>query len=129
MADDPRIGVELQGRYKVLARIGEGAMGVVYRAERIGLGRHVAVKFLHEGIAGKEDARARFEREARATSRLTHPNCIPVIDYGFADVPYIVLELVEGKNLAELLHEGAMSSARAVDLVGQILAGLAHAHE
>ncbi|HTM20041.1 MAG TPA: serine/threonine-protein kinase, partial [Kofleriaceae bacterium] len=129
MTQDPRIGSVLQERYRVVERLAVGGMGVVYRGERIGLERPVAIKFLRTGV-GKKEHLGRFEREARAMSRLAHPACVPVIDYGVdGDAPYIVLEFVDGPALDEILADGPLAPARAVALVRQILAGLAHAHE
>src|SRR5262245_61758562 len=106
-------------------------MGVVYRGERVGLDRQVAIKFLRSAVAAKKENRMRFEREARAMSRLAHPNCVPVIDFGVdGDSPYIVLEYVEGPALDELLAEGGpLPPPRAVRIVRQLLAGLQHAHD
>ena len=70
---DPRIGNLLQGRYRILARIASGAMGVVYQGERVQLGRSVAVKFLHPWIAAQKSFLSRFENEAKAMSRLAPP--------------------------------------------------------
>jgi hypothetical protein len=127
---DPRIGTVLQDRYKILAPLGQGGMGVVYRGERVGLGRPVAIKFLQAQLSGHDELRKRFEREARAMSRLQHPHCVPVIDFGIVDdVPYIVLELVPGRSLRELLLEARLPALRTVKLIRQVLAGLAHAHE
>jgi serine/threonine-protein kinase len=118
----------LQGRYRLEQRLGSGGMGVVYRASRIGLGRSVAIKFLHSDLAVDPALRARFEREARAMSKLHHPHCVPVIDFGFTDAPYIVLEFVPGENLALLVARGALPVTRAIAIMRQILAGLEHAH-
>src|SRR4029077_7333448 len=79
---DPRVGSTLQGRYLILSRIASGAMGVVYKGERVQLGRAVAVKFLHPWIAAQKTFLSRFENEAKAMSRLTHPHCVSVIDFG-----------------------------------------------
>src|SRR5215207_5312205 len=78
----PLIGSVLQGRYRLTAAIAEGAMGSVYRAERVGIERPVAVKFLHASVARDPSFVERFQREARAMARLGHPNCISVIDFG-----------------------------------------------
>ena len=127
--DDPRIGLVLDGRYRVVARIAEGGMGVVYRAERLGIGRAVAVKFLDPDAVASERLLRRFAIEARAASRLSHPGCVPVIDYGAVDgVPYLVMELVAGRSLREVLAAGPVAVGRALELGRQILAGLAHAH-
>src|SRR5262245_56697119 len=102
-------------------------MGVVYRAERVGLGRQVAIKFLHAAIAHKKDVLGRFEREARAMSKLAHPSCVPVIDFGVEnDAPYIVLEFVLGPSLRDVLDAAPVTPLRAVRITRQVLAGLAH---
>ncbi len=104
-------------------------MGVVYRGERLGLNRPVAVKFLHASIAADVKVRERFERELQAMSRLSHPNCISVVDYGIADSPFIIMEYVTGPTLRHVLAEqGRLPAARALFITGQILAALAHAH-
>jgi serine/threonine-protein kinase len=127
-AGDPRIGTVLQGRYRIDQRLGAGGMGVVYRGERVGLGRRVAIKFLHADLAVDPALRTRFEREARAMSKLHHPHCVPVIDFGFADAPYIVLEFVPGESLALLIARGPLPEKRAIGIMRQFLAGLEHAH-
>jgi len=126
---DPRIGEVLEGRYRIIERVGGGAMAEVYRAERIGLGREVAVKFLHAKLASDGAWVKRFEREAQAMSRLSHPHCVSVIDFGVAQTPYIVMDFVTGKTLRELMDEGRVPFDRAIELMRQVLAGLAHAHE
>src|SRR4051794_17772219 len=127
---DPREGKVLQGRYRILSMLAEGGMGIVYRAERVGIGRSVVVKFLHAILSDKPGIVDRFEREARATARLNHPHCVSLVDFGIDDgSPYLVVEFVEGKTLADLLDHGAVNGARAVGIVRQILAGLEHAHE
>jgi eukaryotic-like serine/threonine-protein kinase len=127
---DQRTGKVLQGRYKVLSPLAEGGMGIVYRAERVGIGRPVVVKFLHAVLTDQPGIVDRFEREARATAKLNHPNCVQLVDYGIEDgSPYLVMEYVEGKTLADLLDFGALPPRRAVTIARQVLAGLAHAHE
>jgi tRNA A-37 threonylcarbamoyl transferase component Bud32 len=118
----------LQGRYRLLSAIGDGAMGIVYRAERIGLDRHVAVKFIASAVARDPNFVKRFEVELRAMGRLSHPNCISVIDYGFEALPYMVMDLVEGTSLRALVARGSLPPARALAIACQLLAGLAHAH-
>ena len=126
---DPRIGATLQGRYLILAKLASGAMGVVYRGERVQLGRAVAVKFLHPWIAAQKTFLSRFENEAKAMSRLLHPHCVSVIDFGVEGSPYLVMDFVTGRTLRDLMLEGRMPAARAMRLAQQLLAGLAHAHE
>jgi len=127
-SDDPRIGTLLQERYRVLDVIAAGGMGVVYRGERVGLQRTVAIKFLHGDVAQREQFRKRFEIEARAMSRLSHPHCVSVIDFGVADVPYFVMDYVTGRPLGKLIEEGPIPIRRALHITRQLLAGLAHAH-
>lgn len=126
---DPRIGQVLQGRYRILARVAAGAMGVVYRGERVELGRPVAVKFLHPWIASQQAFRSRFETEARAMSRLSHPNCVSVMDFGIeGSSPYVVMDFIAGVTLRQLLERGRLPPARVVAIARQLLAGVAHAH-
>lgn len=106
-------------------------MATVYRGERLQLRREVAVKFLRESFAVDSDGRRRFEVEARAMSRLVHPNCVSVTDFGLdGDSPYLVMDFVMGQSLRELLvfAGGFLPAKRAIDLTKQVLAGLAHAH-
>jgi serine/threonine-protein kinase len=126
---DRRVGEVLGGRYRILERLSAGAMGEVYRAERVQLGRVVAVKFLHPMVAASPDLRKRFELEAQAMSRLDHPHCVAVIDFGVADSPYIVMEYVSGATLRALIDDGPVPPPRALAIARQLLAGLAHAHE
>jgi serine/threonine protein kinase len=126
---DQRIGTIVAGRYRILEKLAVGGMGIVYRAERTGLGRAVAIKFLRPHVVHDADTRTRFEAEARAASRLSHANCVAVIDCGLDDdVPFIVMELVAGRTLREIMDTGPIAIPRALDLTRQILAGLEHAH-
>ena len=127
---DPRIGTVLQDRYLLLERVGEGAMAVVYRGQRVGLNREVAIKFLSEAHAADQDTRRRFEVEAKAMSRLTHPNCVAVTDFGVDQgSPYLVMDYLTGRSLRELLRlENRLPPEKAVGVVRQVLAGLSHAH-
>ena len=125
---DPRIGNLLQGRYRILSKLASGAMGIVYKGERIELGRSVAVKFLHPWIAAQKAFLDRFGNEAKAMSRLLHPNCVSVIDFGVEGSPYLVMDFVTGRTLREVLQDGPLPAARAFRITQQILAGLAYAH-
>jgi len=113
----------------VVRRLAVGSTGVVYLAHRIGLDRSVAIKFLELSAAKHSTFLRLFEREARAMGRLFHPNCISVTDYGVADVPYIVMDLVDGHTLKALTDRGRIEPYRAIHIVAQLLAALAHAHK
>ncbi|HUJ62804.1 MAG TPA: serine/threonine-protein kinase [Kofleriaceae bacterium] len=131
MAGPDLSGVVLDGRYQIVERLAEGAMGVVYRGVRTRLNRPVAVKVMHAALPDAMAARERFEREAKLMALLEHPHCVSVIDFGLhADKPYVVMELVRGRSLHEMLVEqGRIEIARAADLLRQVLSGLAHAHD
>jgi hypothetical protein len=127
--EDPRIGLVLQDRYRILGRLAGGGMGVVYRGERLQLGRPVAIKFLLQDSLGREpSALKRFEREAQAMGRLGHPNCVSVFDFGVDAGPYLVMDLVAGETLRAIIDRGIVPAPRALRIVRQMLAGLAHAH-
>lgn len=126
---DPRIGTVLQGRYKVVSRLSQGGMGTVYRGERLQLGRAVAIKFLHTAFVNEKEFLRRFDVEARAMSRLGHPHCVSVIDFGVDDVPYVIMEYVAGTTLRDVMDAGPMPTWRALVIGRQLLAGLAHAHK
>ncbi|HXU05192.1 MAG TPA: serine/threonine-protein kinase, partial [Polyangia bacterium] len=126
---DSLIGRTLDGRYEVTGRLGEGGVGVVYRARQVHLRREVAIKVLHKDAAAIPEWRRRFEREARALSALAHPNVVSVTDSGIDNgVPFLVMELLQGKTLADLLKEGPLPLWRALDIGRQLLRGLAFAH-
>jgi len=126
---DPLVGRKLDGRYEVLDRLGVGGVGVVYRGKQLQLGRLVAIKVLQQHAAALPEWRRRFDREAKALSELAHPNVVPVNDSGIDDgVPYLVMELLRGRTLGDLVKEGPLSPARALDIVRQMLRGLAFAH-
>jgi eukaryotic-like serine/threonine-protein kinase len=128
---DPMIGRVIAGRFTVLSRLGEGAMGTVYRAKQSPIGREVAVKILRSERALDETSRARFLREARANSLLTSPNTVTVFDFG-ADSGgefYLAMELLEGESLGQRLKRmGRLAPAAALDTARQALRSLAEAH-
>ena len=100
------------------------------RGGSVQLDRPVAIKVLPQSAAASPEWRRRFEREARVLSALAHPNVVPFTDFGIdGDVPYLVMELLRGKTLAELISEGPVAPARALDIVRQTLRGLAAAHD
>ena len=127
---DPLVGTTLDGRYRILERLAAGGMGVVYRGERLELERAVAIKFLHAGLMDSKDSIARFKREALTMSRLTHPNCVSVIDIGIGEsAPYIVMDFVTGRTLEDVLTgAGRLGPGRAIYLTKQVLSALTHAH-
>jgi serine/threonine protein kinase/tetratricopeptide (TPR) repeat protein len=118
---------ETISQYRIIDWLGEGAMGVVYLGEHTTLGKRVAIKFLSRTT---KEYRARFLREARAVSGLTHPNIATVFDYGETaeGQPYIVMELIEGQTLSDKLREGSLPLPEAVKIVSQIAEGLGEAH-
>ena len=118
------------GPYEVIAPLGAGGMGEVYRARDPRLNRDVALKVLPEAFAADADRLRRFEQEARAAGSLNHPNIIAVHDFGSHDgATYVVSELLEGETLRGRLASGALAPRRAVDYALQIAHGLAAAHE
>jgi hypothetical protein len=118
------------GPYEILAPLGAGGMGEVYRAHDTRLNRDVAVKVLPAGAGADPDRQSRFEQEARAAAALNHPNIVAVFDVGLhGGTPYIVTELLEGATVAERLREGPLPVRSAVDTAIQVARGLAAAHE
>jgi len=128
---DHQVGELIAGRYLILDRIGEGGMGVVYRAEHVVMQKLVGMKILHRDLCRYEHAVRRFEREARAASLLEHPNCVTVTDFGVTNNGslYLVMEYLEGKDLFDTLRdERYFAPERAVHSTRQVCAGLAEAH-
>ena len=126
---DSFVGEVVDGRWKIVDELGSGGMGVVYRAERVKLGKLVAIKFLDERAVQSADAVARFEREAHALSRLQHRHCVSILDFGvFRRRPYIVMEYVAGRPLHKEMGKATMTPPRAVRIMRQILEACRHAH-
>src|SRR5262252_7803974 len=118
------------GPYEILAPLGAGGMGEVYRARDTRLNRDVAIKVLPERLAADPDALARFEREAKAVAALSHPNILAIHDFGKQDdVAYAVTELLEGDTLRGKLDGGPVGQKQAVAYAEQIAKGLVAAHE
>jgi serine/threonine protein kinase len=118
------------GPYEIVAPLGAGGMGEVYRARDPRLGRDVAVKVLPASFSQDTDRLRRFEHEARAAGVLNHPNITAVYDFGSAEgSPYVVTELLEGETLRTRIAMGALSTRKAIDYAIQIARGLAAAHE
>ncbi len=126
------LGKTLAGRYRILARLGEGGMGVVYLAEHILIEKKVAVKILSGDFARKKDLVERFAREAKAASLIGHENIINITDFG--ETPsgsaFIAMEFLDGRDLARHVRaDGPMAIPRVVRIIGQVCRGLAAAHE
>jgi TolB-like protein len=118
------------GPYTVLAPLGAGGMGEVYRARDKKLDRDVAVKVLPESVASDPDSLGRFEREAKAVAALSHPNILSIFDFGTHDgISYAVMELLEGETLRGRLDAGPIPQKQAVDYALQVAKGLSAAHE
>ena len=115
--------------YRILDKIGEGGMGVVYRAEDTRLGRQVAVKFLSAKLSQDAAALDRFQREARAASSLNHPHICALYDVGrYGNLPFLVMELLDGGTLRRRVSEGPLPQERVLDYGVQIADALDYAH-
>jgi serine/threonine protein kinase len=126
---DPRLGAILQERYLIRSQLDTGAMSTVYRGERVGVGRPVAIKFMNPAVAAQEALLDQFRNEVRALSRVCHPNCVSIVDFGVQGTPYLVMELLGGGSLRQTLNgNGRLPPPRALHLARQVLAGLAHVH-
>src|SRR5262245_51764485 len=124
-SDDPLLGRALDDRFELLERIGEGRMGVVYRARQISVERTVAVKVLYAQMADDPHWIQRFLNEGKIRSRLQHPNTVRVIDFGQSSegLPFIAMELIEGMSLRRALDgpgDGARAKALAPERVLRI---------
>jgi eukaryotic-like serine/threonine-protein kinase len=126
---DPLLGQVIDERYRLIERLGGGGMGSVYRAERISLGRTVAVKFLLPSLGSRSDFVQRFQREAMAMSKLYHVHCAALYDCGVhGGAPYLVIEYIPGRTLASDLRSGPLSPARAIGIMRQVLEALRYLH-
>ncbi|HMF87711.1 MAG TPA: serine/threonine-protein kinase, partial [Gemmatimonadaceae bacterium] len=119
------------GKYRIIELVGEGAMGVVYRAQDSVLERTVAIKVMNESIARQEDLRKRFLHEAQAAGSLQHPNVVCIYDLGEVDGHlFIAMEFVQGVDLERLIELGEPLSLQArLDIIIDVLTGLAYAHK
>jgi serine/threonine protein kinase len=131
---DGLIGELIGDRYRVESVLGEGGMGTVFRCRHVALDRDVAVKLLHPELLENEQMSARFDREAKSTSRLEHPNVLQVLDFGTwerpdsgRDAKYMVLQLLSGHELADELGE-PHTPARVIEIGLAVVRGLEHAH-
>ena len=117
------------GPYEIIAPIGQGGMGAVYRARDTRLRREVALKMLPDTSVDDADSLERFQRETHAVAALNHPGILAIHDTGtYRGAPYAVTELLQGETLAERLRSGRLTPQRATEIAGQIADGLAAAH-
>ncbi len=129
--EDPLVGETLGGRYKILGRVGEGGMGIVYEAEHVIIEKRVALKVLRDDFSQKQDVVERFRQEAKSASRIGHEHIVEIYDFG--ETPsgqsYFVMEYLEGEDLANVLaREGTVSADRAVRIAVQCCKALGAAH-
>jgi serine/threonine-protein kinase len=128
---DPYLGRQVAGQFQIVERIGAGGMGAVYKADQPDMNRNVAIKILHPRYLARTDLVARFRREARAMSQLSHPNTARVFLYGQLEdgACYFVMEHLVGRNLAQIVRaNGPMEPERAVKIMGQVCGALDEAH-
>lgn len=130
--DDPLLGATFANRFTILSRLGRGSMGYVYRARQEAVGRDVALKIMRRDRAYDSEAKARFEREARAVSQLTSPHSVTAFDFGEAEDGswFLVMEMLEGETLGERLKRtGRLNWRDATRFVRHALLSLAEAHQ
>jgi serine/threonine protein kinase len=130
--DDPLLGQTLAGKYLVERLIKRGGMGAVYRGKHVMMDKTVAIKVLRPSLAGDDAVVARFSREAKAASRISHPHAVSVTDFGEAEngVVFLVMEYLDGRTLKDIIRtEGPMPLGRAVEIVRQVSGALDAAHE
>jgi len=128
---DAMLGRTIAGKYEIVELLGEGAMGRVYEARQLNLEKDVAIKVLHKHLANDPKVKKRFHREARAASRLSHPNSLHIIDFGEAKdgTLYIAMELLDGDDLLAVIEEDApLTPRRIYEIMKQILSALDSAH-
>src|SRR5271155_734779 len=118
------------GAFEIVAPLGAGGMGEVYRARDTRLERTVAIKLLPTAFSASGDRLQRFEREARSASALNHPNIVTIYELGQdGSTHYIAMELVEGQTLRQMLASGSLPIRKAIEIAAQVAEGLAKAHE
>lgn len=128
---DTLIGATIGGRYFIEAIIGQGGMATVYGARNKLLDRPCAIKVMNRALASDRTVRERFRREAKSTQILVHPNVVEIFDHGETSdgTPYMVMELLSGRTLAEHLEEGPLRLPRAIPMMIQLARGIARAHD
>ena len=130
--DDPLVGQTLAEKYLVEQLIKRGGMGSVYRGKHVMMDKTVAIKVLRPSLAGDDVVVARFSREAKAASRISHPHAVSVTDFGEAEngVVFLIMEYLDGRTLKDIIRsEGAMPLDRAVEIVRQVSGALDAAHK
>ncbi len=129
--NDQMIGKTIAGRYEILQKLGEGGMGVVYKAMQTSVERIVALKILHPQMTVNEEALKRFQREAKTTSKLRHVNSIHIYDFGVEDnLSFLVMEYIEGESLDDVIRKsGPLGLPRFANIIRQVCYALAEAHE
>jgi serine/threonine-protein kinase len=130
--EDALIGQLLAGKYRIEEKIDEGGMGCVYRATHILMEKTLAIKVLHPALAADDKIVARFTREAKAASRISHPHALTVTDFGESDngVVFLVMEYLRGRTLKDIIRgDGPMSLPRVTEIVRQVSGALEAAHE
>jgi hypothetical protein len=139
--DDFLLARVIDGRYLIRRRLGRGSAGSVFEGEHLQTKRRVAVKVLHYALAASGELRSRFEREAQSASRLSHPACVSVLDFGriakiepaggadeLLGMPYLVMEFVDGELLLDRIQKGPLGASEALWITRGLLSGLRHAH-
>ena len=126
-----KAGRELAGRYRLTSLLGQGGMGSVWRADHLTLGSEVAIKLIDPTIAGSEQARERFVREAQSAAKLRSPHVVQILDYGVdGEIPFIVMELLNGESLADRLDRvGRLSLEETARIMSEVTRALTRAHE
>jgi eukaryotic-like serine/threonine-protein kinase len=125
-------GAKIDDRYEIIAALGQGGMGAVYRARRLHLGDEVAIKVMQANADAPPESRDRFLRESRACAQLRHPNIVGLLDFGFdtANQPYMVMELLSGPSLLEEIKlEAPMAASRVINILDEVASALQLAHD
>src|SRR5262247_4355134 len=128
---DSLVGTTLAGKYRIDGRLNEGGMGTVYRGTHVLMDKTVAIKVLRPSLAADEKIVARFSREARAASRISHPHALSVTDFGEDEngIVFLVMEYLSGKTLKQVIREqGPLPLGRTVDIMRQVGDALQEAH-
>jgi serine/threonine protein kinase len=125
-----RKGQKIAGKYKIIEKIGEGGMGIVYKTEDTKLKRNVALKFLPSELTRDKKAKARFIQEAQAAAALNHPNICIIHEVDESDdQTFIAMEFIEGQTLKDKIEAGPLAVDEAIDIASQVAEGLGEAHK